>query len=108
MIPAPKARKVVFDTNVYIEAMQGGPVTDIFQLLLSALPRTYLSAIVVQELYTGAMDAVGERLVAQFVRQTERTRRIVPPHIRTGRKPGECWPRSGGKNRLSEPEFPEW
>jgi len=73
------ARKVVFDTNVYIEAIQGGPQAQAYQLLLATLPRTYLSAVVVQELITGAVDAVGERLVGRFIQRTERTGRVVTP-----------------------------
>lgn len=79
MIRPPKAKKVVFDTNVYIEAIQGGPDARAYHLLLSALPRTYLSAVVVQELLTGAVDTVGERLVERFVRRTEQTGRVVIP-----------------------------
>jgi predicted nucleic acid-binding protein len=76
--PTP-ARKVVFDTNVYIEAIQGGPQAPAYQLLLAVLPRTYLSAVVVQELITGALDAVGERLVGRFIQRTEQTGRVVTP-----------------------------
>ena len=50
VIRPPKTKKAVFDTNVYIEAIQGGPEAQAYQLLLSALPRTYLSAVVVQPL----------------------------------------------------------
>lgn len=79
MIRPPPARKVVFDTNVYIEAIQGGPQAQAYQLLLATLPRTYLSAVVVQELITGAVDAVGERLVGRLIQRTERTGRVVTP-----------------------------
>lgn len=88
MIPPPKGRKFIFDTNVYIEAIQVGPAADIYQLLLSVLPRTYLSAVVVQELYTGASDALGERLVAQFVQHTEKTGRIVIPTYQDWKETG--------------------
>lgn len=79
MIRPLPARKVVFDTNVYIEAIQGGPQAQAYQLLLATLPRTYLSAVVVQELITGAVDAVGERLVGRLIQRTERTGRVVTP-----------------------------
>jgi predicted nucleic acid-binding protein len=82
MILPPRGRKILFDTNVYIEAIQSGPATDIYHLLLTTIPRTYLSAVVVQELYAGALDTVGERLVARFVHQTERTSRLVIPTYR--------------------------
>ena len=79
MIRPPPARKLVFDTNVYIEAIQGGPQAQAYQLILAALPRTYLSAVVVEELITGAVDAVGERLVGRFIQRTEQTGRVVTP-----------------------------
>jgi len=79
VIRPPPARKAVFDTNVYIEAIQRGPQAQAYQLILAALPRTYLSAVVVQELITGAVDAVGERLVGRFIQRTERTGRVVTP-----------------------------
>jgi predicted nucleic acid-binding protein len=79
MIRPPNAKKVVFDTNVYIAAIQGGPDARASQLLLAALPRTYLSAVVGQELLTGAADTVGERLVERFVQRTEQTGRVITP-----------------------------
>ena len=48
--------------------------------------RKVISAVVVQELYTGTSDAFGERLVAQFVRQTEKTGRIVADRVDVGEK----------------------
>jgi predicted nucleic acid-binding protein len=56
--------------------------------LLSSIPRMYLSAVVVHELYAGALDALGERLVATFVSQTERTGRIVIPTYRDWKETG--------------------
>jgi tRNA(fMet)-specific endonuclease VapC len=82
MILPPRGRRLLFDTNVYIEAIQSGPVADVYHLLLTTIPRTYVSAVVVQELYAGALDTVGERLVARFVRQTERTGLVVIPTYR--------------------------
>ena len=79
MIRPPKAEKVVFDTNVYIAAIQGGPDARAYQLLLAVLPRTYLSAVVVQELFTGAVGTLGERLVERFVQRTEQTGRVITP-----------------------------
>lgn len=79
MIRPPNAEKVVFDTNVYIAAIQGGPDARAYQLLLAVLPRTYLSAVVVQELFTGAVGTVGERLVERFVQRTEQTGRVITP-----------------------------
>jgi len=85
MIQVPKGRKIIFDTfdtNVYIAAIRLGPTADVYQCLVSTIPRMDLSAVVVQELYGGTLDVLGERLVATFVSQTERTGRIVIPAYR--------------------------
>ena len=50
MIQPPKGKKLLFDTNIYIDAIQVGAEGDTNELLLSTLPRTFLSAVVVQEL----------------------------------------------------------
>ena len=88
MIQPPRGRKVIFDTNVYIKAIQNGPEGDTYQFLFSALPRTYLSAVVVQELYAGALDVFGEQLVIKFARQTEKTGRMVIPTYRDWKETG--------------------
>jgi predicted nucleic acid-binding protein len=44
--------------------------------------------VVVQELYTGALDPFGERLVNAFVRQTEKTGRVVIPTYRNWKQTG--------------------
>jgi len=89
VIPPPKGRKLIFDTNVYIEAIQVAPTADSYRLLLSMLPRTYLSAVVVQELYTGTLDAFGARLVDTFVHQVEQTGRTVVPTYRDWKEVGK-------------------
>ena len=106
MIQPPKGRKVLFDTNVYIEAIQGWPETDAYQLLLSALPRTYLSAVVVQELYAGTLDAFGERLVETFVRQTEKTGRIIIPTYRDWKETGRILARIGRQEPAQRTRIP--
>ena len=88
MILPPRGRKLLFDTNVYIEAIQRGPVAAVYALLLTTIPRTDMSAVVVQDLYAGALDTFGERLVARFVHQTERTGRLVTPTYRDWREAG--------------------
>jgi predicted nucleic acid-binding protein len=88
MPSALRGRKIIFDTNVYIEAIRLGPAAELSQLLLSSVPRMYLSAVVAQELYAGALDPLGERLVATFVSQTERTGRIIVPTYRDWKEAG--------------------
>ena len=95
LIQPPQGRKLLFDTNIYIDAVQVGPAAETYQLLLSTVPRTYLSAVVVQELYAGTLDAFGERLVDKLVRQTEKTGRIVNPTYEEWKEAGRILARIG-------------
>lgn len=78
-MPPPIVRKVVFDTNIYIHAIQGGSGSKEYRLLIDCLPFTYLSSVVSAELYAGAIDPFGTRVVQQFVSRSERVGRIVTP-----------------------------
>jgi predicted nucleic acid-binding protein len=95
VIRPPKASKILFDTNVYIAAIQDGPQAEAYQLLLATLPRTYLSAVVVQELLIGALDAAGERLVERFVGRTEQTGRVIVPTYADWKEAGRVLARIG-------------
>lgn len=97
MIRPPRGRRVLFDTNVYIRAIRAGPEDETYQLLFSALPNTYLSAVVVQELHAGALDSFGERLVEKFVQHTEKTGRIVIPTYRDWKETGRILARISRK-----------
>ena len=66
-MPPQTGRKVVFDTNIYIHAIRGGPASREYELLLNSLPLTYLSSVVSAELYVGALDSSGIRLIRRFV-----------------------------------------
>ena len=78
-MPPQLGRKVIFDTNIYIDAIHGGPPSREYVLLLSSLPFTYLSSVVSAELYVGALDSIGIRLIQQFVSRSERVARVVTP-----------------------------
>lgn len=106
MIRASKGRKLLFDTNVYIAAIQGGPQTQAYQLLLAALPRTYLSAVVVQELFTGAVDAVGQRLVDRLVRRTGQTGRVIAPTYENWKEAGRVLARITRQERGQRMRIP--
>lgn len=78
-MPPQPGRKVIYDTNVYIRAIHGRSANKEYDLLLSSLPFTFLSSVVSGELYAGAMDSIGTRLIHHFVSQSERVGRIVTP-----------------------------
>lgn len=107
MIRAPLPRKVVFDTSVYIQAIQSGPTTLAYPLLISALPRTYLSAVVVQELYSGAIDATGERLVETFVLRSEKTGRMLSPTYEGWKQTGKVLARIGRREPAQRSRLPK-
>ncbi len=72
-------RKVIFDTNIYIHAIHGGPASREYALLCECLPFTYLSSVVSAELHAGALDSLGLKLIHRFISRSERVCRIVTP-----------------------------
>ena len=78
-MPPQTGRKVIFDTNIYVHAIQGGPGSKEYELLRGSLPSTYLSSVVSAQLNVGVIDSVGIRLIHQFVSQSERVGRVVTP-----------------------------
>jgi predicted nucleic acid-binding protein len=78
-MPPQAGRKVIFDTNVYIHAIHGGAASRPYHLLLNSLPSTYLCSVVSAELYLGALDPWGIRLIHGFVSRSEKIGRVVTP-----------------------------
>ncbi len=73
--------KYTFDTNIFIDGFRSeeGQV-EVFAFLSRALPFTYLSAVVMQELAAGARTAQAARDVQQGVFEPfERRRRVFLP-----------------------------
>ena len=78
-MPPQTGRKVIFDTNVYIIAIHGGAVSKPYRLLFDSLPSTYLCSVVSAELYLGALDPWGIRLIQGLVFRSEKVGRVVTP-----------------------------
>jgi predicted nucleic acid-binding protein len=78
-MPLRPGGKIIFDTNVYISAIHGGAASKQYRLLFDFLPSTYLCSIVSAELYLGALDPWGERLIQTFVLRSEKIGRVVTP-----------------------------
>ena len=71
---------ILLDTNVYLFAMRSAKGAKFFEhRFLPLVFRTYLSGVVVEELYAGALDTDGVRLVDRHVGALERAGRIVTP-----------------------------
>ena len=100
-MPIQAARKVVYDTNVYIRAIQRGRSSEEYDLLLGSLPLTYLSSVVLAELNVGAVDSAGIRLVREFASLSERVGRIVTPTHGSWNETGRIL----GKIRAAEPNY---
>ena len=73
------AKWLVFDTSVYITAIQGGLFSPAFRTLQENLPRTYLASVVCAELLAGATNQAARRAVLELVRRAHRVRRVVTP-----------------------------
>ena len=83
--------KYAFDTNIFIDGFRSEEAqAEVFTFLRRALPFTYLSAVVMQELAAGARTPRTARDVQQGVFQPfERRRRVFAPSatafVRSGR-----------------------
>ncbi len=78
-MPMVGARKLVFDTSVYISAIRGGLVSPAFRALQEGLPRTHLASVVSAELRAGATTTAARHAVRRFTRWAEKVGRVVTP-----------------------------
>jgi len=80
---------ILLDTNVYLHAIKSLDGAAFFERhFLPAVFRTYLSSVVAQELYAGALDAAGVRLVERYVGALERAGRVVTPTFQDWKEAG--------------------
>jgi len=81
---------IVLDTNVYLFAMKSAEGASFFERhFLPAVFQTYLSSIVVEELYAGALDAGAVRLVERHVGALERAGRVLTPTFQEWKEAGK-------------------
>jgi len=95
------AKRLVFDTGVYIAAIQGGVFSPSFRLLQEKLPRTYLASVVSAELLAGATNLAARKAVLDFLRWAHRVRRVVTPDASAWERAGEIF----GEIRREEPQL---
>lgn len=80
---------ILLDTNVYLFAIRSQDGAVFFERrFLPLVFQTYLSSIVVEELYAGALDAQAERLVESYVGALERAGRVVAPNFQDWKEAG--------------------
>ena len=105
-MPPQIVRKVIFDTNIYINAIQGGSRSREHGLLVDSLPFTYLSSVVSAELYAGAMDPLGMKLVQQFVFRSEQVGRVVTPSHGAWNEAGRILAKIGSQEPAYKSKLP--
>jgi predicted nucleic acid-binding protein len=83
-------KRYVLDSNIYITAARDGRFAgELIRFSERFLPQLYLNAVVVQELYTGAIDERARRFIeGQIVKPFEKRGRLIVPTYR-------AWKRSG-------------
>ncbi len=80
---------VLLDTNVYLDAMKSVAGASRFERqFLPLVFQTYLSSVVVEELYAGALDDRAVRLVERQVGALKRVGRLVTPLFEDWEKAG--------------------
>ena len=71
---------ILLDTNVYLFAIKSEQGAAFFEhRFLPLVFQTYLSSIVTEELYAGALDPGAVRLVERYVGALEKAGRVVTP-----------------------------
>ena len=81
---------VLLDTNVYLDALKSATGATRFERqFLPLVFQTYLSSVVVEELYAGALDDGAMRLVERQVGALERVGRLVTPLFEDWKKAGK-------------------
>jgi predicted nucleic acid-binding protein len=73
--------KFVIDTDIYIDLVNTGRFSDeLEELYFKHTPRIYFSAVVSQELLTGAHTTRDRKLVNQLISPFEKVNRVVVPN----------------------------
>lgn len=81
---------ILLDTNVYLFAIRSERGADYFERrFLPLVFQTYLSSIVIEELYAGALDLQAVRLVERHVGALEKAGRLVTPTFQDWKDAGK-------------------
>ncbi len=97
---------ILLDTNVYLFALRSAAGAEFFERRFRPLVfRTYLSSVVVEELYAGALDAAGVRLVEAYVAALERAGRVSTPSFADWKDAGRLVAGSPGRNQGGRGKF---
>lgn len=81
---------ILLDTNVYLFALRSEQGAAFFrQCFLPQVFRTYLSGVVVEELYAGALDAAAAHLIERHVGALEKAGRVLAPTFQDWKEAGK-------------------
>jgi len=81
---------ILLDTDVYLFAIRSQLAPLFFETrFLPLVFKTYLSGVVVEELYAGVLDNEGVRLVERYVGALERAGRVVAPSFQDWKEAGK-------------------
>ena len=81
---------ILLDTNIYLFAMRSEDGAAFFEKrFLPLVFQTYLSGVVVEELYAGALDSQAVRLVERYVGALERADRVIAPSFQDWKEAGK-------------------
>jgi len=83
------ARWLVFDTNVYIAAIQAGVFSSAYRTLEEKLARTYLASVVAGELLAGATTQTARRAAHQFILRAQKVGRVATPRASDWERAGD-------------------
>ncbi len=88
--------KVIFDTSIYIPFINDGIIYPSFELKIGR-PSIYLSSVVIEELYAGALDNSSVRLLDRMYDIFESLGRIVVPEASDWQRAGKVIAKMGQK-----------
>lgn len=81
---------ILLDTNVYLFAMKSREGAEFVRhKFVPLIFKTYLSSVVAQELYAGALDEEAVRLVERYVGALERAGRVITPAFADWKEAGK-------------------
>jgi predicted nucleic acid-binding protein len=90
---------ILLDTDVYLFAIRSKDGAAFFESRFIPLVfQTYVSGVVVEELYAGALDSQAVRLVERYVGALERAGRVIAPSFQDWKEAGNSLPALHGEN----------
>lgn len=93
--------KVLLDTSVYIPYINQGIEHPILELR-EKMPLFYMSVVVMEELYAGALDKASNRLLDRIFRTFDKVDRMITPDGSDWQKAGKILAKLGKKYGFEE------